>query len=243
MVSIEELYAWMKENTSLGESSVGKYSRAVNTISNEMSAKGVIPVGLLNMSLLQLDIYLPIILNDPDFIVKNTTGNNMYSNALKQYRMFRMDVPDIVADQNEIENAITGYEILKETERTAIIKSRIGQGVFRQRLMKKFEGSCLITGVSEKRILVASHIKPWAVSNNEERLSAEKGILLIPTYDKLFDYGLISFSNEENIIISSRLSSSDVSKLHLVSKEKYNLKITQEMKEHLDYHRDVIFVR
>ena len=243
MITINDLSVWIKENTSLSDSSIYKYSHAVNTISKEMHQKGVIPVDLFAMSELQCDIYLPIILQDPDFISKNSTGNNMYSNALKQYRMFRTATSDKVVAQEEIENAISGYATLNETERTAIVKSRVGQGLFRKRLLEKYESTCIITGVSTKKLLVASHIKPWAASNNEERLSEENGLLLSPTYDKLFDYGLITFSNQGKIIVSSQLSTEDKNRLHLSTDTEYNLRVSTKMMEHLDYHRDIIFVR
>ena len=195
MITIDDLSLWIKENTALSDSSIYKYSRAVNTISNEMQQKGIIPVGLFDMSVLQCAFYLPIILRDPDFISKNSTGNNMYSNALKQYRMFRTATSDMIINQSEVEDAILGYENLNETERTAIVKSRVGQGLFRKKLLEKYNSTCIITSVSVKRLLIASHIKPWAVSDNEERLSDENGLLLSPTYDKLFDYGLITFTN------------------------------------------------
>ncbi len=243
MITIKDLSVWIKENTSLSDSSIYKYSHAVNTISKEMHQKGIIPVDLFAMSELQCDIYLPIILKDPDFISKNSTGNNMYSNALKQYRLFRTATSDKVVDQAEVEKAISDYATLAETERIAIVKSRVGQGLFRKRLIDKYKGACIITGVSAKKLLVASHIKPWAVSNNEERLSEENGLLLSPTYDKLFDYGLISFSNQGNMIISSQLSDEDKTKLHLSTNIQYDLKMSSKMMEHLDYHRDIIFVR
>ena len=243
MITINDLSVCIKENTSLRDSSIYKYSHAVNTISKEMHQKGIIPVDLFAMSELQCDIYLPIILKDPDFISKNSTGNNMYSNALKQYRLFRTATSDNVVDQAEVEKAISDYATLAETERTAIVKSRVGQGLFRKRLIDKYKGACIITGVSAKKLLVASHIKPWAVSNNEERLSEENGLLLSPTYDKLFDYGLITFSNQGNMIISSQLSNEDKSKLHLSTDIEYDLKMSSKMMEHLDYHRDIIFVR
>lgn len=243
MITINDLSVWIKENTSLSDSSIYKYSHAVNTISNEMHQKGIIPVDLFAMSELQCDIYLPIILKDPDFISKNSTGNNMYSNALKQYRLFRTATSDKVVDQAEVEKVISGYATLAETERTAIVKSRVGQGLFRKRLIDKYKGACIITGVSAKKLLIASHIKPWAVSNNEERLSEENGLLLSPTYDKLFDYGLITFSNQGNMIISSQLSDEDKNKLHLSTDIEYDLKMSSKMMEHLDYHRDIIFVR
>ena len=89
MVILEEFSVWMRENSTLSDSSVYKYTRAVNTISNEMKEKGVITESLLVMSALQLDIFVPLILHDPDFVTKNKRGDHMYSNALKQYRLFR----------------------------------------------------------------------------------------------------------------------------------------------------------
>ena len=141
MITIDDLSLWIKENTALSDSSIYKYSRAVNTISNEMQQKGIIPVGLFDMSVLQCDFYLPIILRDLDFISKNSTGNNMYSNALKQYRMFRTATSDMVINQSEVEDAILGYENLNETERTAIVRSRVGQGLFRKKLLEKYNST------------------------------------------------------------------------------------------------------
>ena len=243
MITIDDLSLWIKENTGLSDSSIYKYSRAVNTVSNEMKEKGIIPVGLFDMSVLQCDFYLPIILNNPDFIAKNTTGNNMYSNALKQYRLFRMATSDLVVDPSEIQQSISNYATLNETERTAIVRSRVGQGLFRKRVIAKYDNKCIITGVAIKKLLIASHIKPWAVSNNDERLSEENGLLLSPTYDKLFDYGLITFTNGGNIVVSSQLSAEDKTKLQLSLDVQYDLKATIKMKEYLDYHRDIVFVR
>ena len=241
MVTLQEFSAWMGENTKLSDSSIYKYTRAVNTISNEMEIKGVIPKNLLSMSVLQLDAYIPLILLDVDFAAKNTRGDHMYSNALKQYRLFRnIENADLV-DQSEVTDAIAGYATLQETERSAIVKSRIGQGLFRKELIKKYDGCCVITGINERKLLIASHIKPWAVCSNEERLSPENGLLLSPTFDKLFDYGLISFADTGRIIISSQLSDEVVNKLHITATDTFNLKATSALKKNLEYHRDVVF--
>lgn len=243
MITIDDLSLWIKENTGLSDSSIYKYSRAVNTISNEMLQKGIIPIGLFEMSYLQCDFYLPIILHHPDFILKNKTGNNMYSNALKQYRMYRTATSDKLLEQSELENAISGYSTLAETERTAIVKSRVGQGLFRNRLLEKYNSTCIISGVCTKKLLIASHIKPWAVSNNEERLSDENGLLLNPTYDKLFDCGLISFYDNGKLLISSQISPEDIVRLQLDSNAEYDIKTSIKLRQNLEYHRDIIFVK
>ena len=71
--------------------------------------------------------------------------------------------------------------------------------------MKFFEGSCRVTGVDKPELLIASHIKPWATSDNEERLNGHNGLFLSPHVDKLFDSGFISFENNGEILVSPSL--------------------------------------
>lgn len=80
-----------ENNSNLSESSVYKYTRAVNTISNEMPEQRIINKHLLNMNIVELDIAINNIFNNMFFIEKNTRGDKMYSNALKQYRFFMQE--------------------------------------------------------------------------------------------------------------------------------------------------------
>lgn len=96
---------WLSQNTELSESSVGKYSGAVGTISKEMYQKGIIQKPLENMSPFELDLAIALTMSDSDFIAKNTRGNHMYSNALKQYRYFLNAVTEDVDDSPYIDNS------------------------------------------------------------------------------------------------------------------------------------------
>lgn len=243
MITREQMQRWLGENTSLADSSRYKYALAAETISKEMLDKKVIPVGLFEMTPIQIDIYIPLILNDPDFIRKNTTGNSMYSNALKQFRNFCIDVSEFPVTESDIVSAIDDYDTMEVTERTDIVKSRIGQGKFKKRLLDKYDSKCIITGITQKKLLIASHIKPWAVSDNHERLSVNNGLILTPTYDKLFDTGLISFRNNGAIILSRLITSDDREKLRLVNNTVYDIKPNEELNLNLEYHRDVVFIR
>ena len=57
--------------------------------------------------------------------------------------------------------------------------------------------------------LEASHIKPWADSNDSERLDPNNGLLLTASLHKLFDAGLISFEDSGKMLVSSKLSQSE----------------------------------
>lgn len=147
--------------------------------------------------------------------------------------------------ENEIiiheENSINQNQSLSLTEKEQIVKARLGQGVFREGVIKRYQ-TCIITGIDDERILIASHIKPWSVANNIERISDENGLLLSPTYDKLFDKGFISFKNDGRIILSNYFSDYNYAKLNLKHDHKYKINATSKMKDYLEYHRDVIFM-
>lgn len=121
-------------------------------------------------------------------------------------------------------------------------KVRIGQSYFRAKLLSEMK-SCPITGIDDKRLLIASHIKPWIHSNNEERVNTKNGILLSPLFDKLFDkgIGLITFSLEKRILISNRISKENIAKLNISNNQEIeNLDINGREK-FLEYHRKFIF--
>jgi hypothetical protein len=85
------------------------------------------------------------------------------------------------------------------TEREALTKARLGQGLFRQRVAQ-LEPCCRVTGLARQEFLVASHIKPWRDCDNAERLSGANGLLLSPHIDKLFDRHWITFDTTGELI-------------------------------------------
>src|SRR5207344_2184516 len=115
-------------------------------------------------------------------------------------------VPPISADdldtwEKKLEQSVSNDSSIPETVRLAIVRARIGQGLFKERV-GKIESRCRITGVDNPAHLVASHCKPWRDSTNEERLNGENGLLLTPTIDHLFDRGFIGFEDSGRLIVS-----------------------------------------
>ena len=94
-----------------------------------------------------------------------------------------------------------------------------------------------MTGYSDTRLLVASHIKPWKVSEHEERLDKYNGLLLLPNLDKIFDLGFITFEENGKIVISDYLEETD--KLGVTHDMTVNL--NDRHQEYIEYHRDVVF--
>lgn len=131
-----------------------------------------------------------------------------------------------------------------ETIREAITKIRIGQSQFRNQLLLSNRNSCLFTGITDSKLLVASHIKPWRDSNNIERLDIENGILLTPTFDKLFDKFLITFDENGHLIWSATRLNADTIERLTNGNQNFNdltIQITDLNREYFNHHR-AIFV-
>lgn len=91
----------------------------------------------------------------------------------------------------------------------------------------------------EYPVLIASHIKPFIDSNDDEAYDVNNGFLLSKNIDSLFDLGYITFDNNGKIIFSKKLPK-DVSKfVSNYSLEKIFL--NEKRKEYLSYHRENVF--
>lgn len=123
---------------------------------------------------------------------------------------------------------------IDETEREQIIKSRIGQSIFKKKLLKS-NGICRLCGVADERFLIASHIKKWSESNNVERLDVNNGLLLCPNHDSLFDKGYISFKDNGNIIISTSIDYQSMTFLNVNENMKITMNSDQE--KYMEWHR------
>lgn len=106
--------------------------------------------------------------------------------------------------ESEIEQICNDTSIT-QTEKAALIQSRVGQGLYRSRLIE-YWGGCSISGCNMQNLLIASHIKPWKDSSNDERLNVYNGLLLLPNFDKLFDKGSITVTGNGEIVVSKYLS-------------------------------------
>lgn len=124
---------------------------------------------------------------------------------------------------------------IPETQRVQLAKARIGQGLFRKRVIL-LDGACRVTGVSDTRLLVASHIKAWRDASNAERVSGYNGILLSPHVDALFDEQLITFQDDGRMHVHASLPR-DVLERWSIDPEKRVEAFRPEQSTFLAHHR------
>jgi len=88
-------------------------------------------------------------------------------------------------------------------------------------------------------VLIASHIKPYSHSDENEEFDVDNGLLLSRNIDSLFDLGYITFDEHGNTIYSTKLDSDLVS--HLSSYSLDNVVLNQKRIGYLEYHRNNVF--
>lgn len=167
-----------------------------------------------------------------------------YSKVLVKYYNYILTGEEFLVEgypskEEQIEEIEKDTSTLSGIERETLVKARVNQGVFRDKLLVKYKSKCCLCEVNNECLLVASHIKPWAKSEANEKLDDANGLLLCPNHDKLFDLGFISFDDDGNILISDELSSD--SRTYTNVRSGMQIDITKVKKEYLAYHRDKVF--
>ena len=61
-----------------------------------------------------------------------------------------------------------------------------------------------MSGLSDSRLLIASHIVPWS-KDKQNRLNPRNGLCLSALHDKAFDRGLIALDDDFRVMLSKDL--------------------------------------
>lgn len=157
--------------------------------------------------------------------------HNLHIDGNSLRREARLSIDPIIEE-------INGLNLLGESKE-AVVKIRVNQGVFRDRLLQRFNCCCCLCGLSNRNLLIASHIKPWSVCEPEEKLDLDNGFLMCPNHDRLFDQGWITFDDDGKIIIADGLSEND--RITLKIKNDMNISLTEKNRKYLQYHRKVVY--
>lgn len=150
------------------------------------------------------------------------------------------ELPDFSGRERE-DAEIKSRTDIGPTEKQQLIQARRRQGDFRANV-SQYETACRVTGISIPEHLIASHIKPWRESTDEERIDGHNGLLLAPHIDHLFDGGWISFEDDGVLLISPSLNQ-DVRAAWGISDQLLPRPFSPKQSEFLEYHRKHVFKR
>lgn len=133
-------------------------------------------------------------------------------------------------------------EVIQQEEKKSKAKrGRDGQIKYREKLLEQCP-FCPFTGIADDRLLIASHIKPWVAANEKEKVDPYNGYMLSPLYDKLFDRGFITFTENRHVILSSMIAPRTWKQIKLEN-DTFIQRLPMDDKriEYLKYHQNNVF--
>lgn len=162
-----------------------------------------------------------------------------YFRILLDYQFRSIVHPKLTTSTSEI--------VVKEKQKRVTKKSpsREGQQQYRKKVIEHMP-QCPFTKISDDRLLIASHIKPYKSCINEDKVHEAidhlNGLALSPTYDRLFDQGYITFTDKGELICGTQLTAYTWERLNINPNAKNLMRIYPEQREnYLEYHRQNVF--
>lgn len=132
-------------------------------------------------------------------------------------------------------------------DKTSLVKIRVGQHFFRRSVLSAYLGRCCITGLTEPKLLVASHIIPWRTNANH-RLNPRNGLCLSVLHDKAFDLGMFTLTPDFKIKTSGHIqamSNNPFANEWLVKLEGKQIELPEKFRpelEFLEWHHQNVFM-
>lgn len=111
---------------------------------------------------------------------------------------------NVMLQDLDMENDELFLEDFTGETRQVLTTQRIKQHFFRRAVLSSYRGRCCMSGLSEPRLLIASHIVPWS-KDKANRLNPSNGLCLSAIHDRAFDKGLITLTDDFKIIVSEEL--------------------------------------
>jgi hypothetical protein len=113
----------------------------------------------------------------------------------------------LIVEAESSEDLLVPDDFTGETRRV-VTEQRIKQHFFRRAVLSSYRGRCCMSGLSETRLLIASHIVPWS-KDKTNRLNPSNGLCLSAIHDRAFDTGLIALTDDWRVVVSNELRKRD----------------------------------
>lgn len=119
-------------------------------------------------------------------------------------QLLRQQLDKTAIDESELENDVLIPDDFTGETRQVLTTQRIKQHFFRRAVLSSYRGRCCMSGLSDTRLLIASHIVPWS-ADKANRLNPSNGLCLSAIHDRAFDKGLISLTEDWRVLLSNEL--------------------------------------
>jgi len=89
--------------------------------------------------------------------------------------------------------------------RSAVVQVRVNQARFRKAVLTSYNATCCISGLRHEKLVIASHIIPWA-EDTKNRLNPQNGLCLSALHDRAYDQGLITVMPDFKVRVADSLA-------------------------------------
>jgi len=96
------------------------------------------------------------------------------------------------------------WEPMEGLERSAIVKVRVNQRLFRTIILVGYGWQCAVCRLRISPLLVASHIVPWSI-DPFHRMNPHNGLCLCVLHDKAFDIGYMVIDDDLRVRFTEKL--------------------------------------
>lgn len=113
----------------------------------------------------------------------------------------------VQADNDLLDEASPLEDILAIEEgrtRSAVVQVRVNQARFRRAVLASYDATCCISGLKHEKLVIASHIVPWA-EDTKNRLNPQNGLCLSALHDRAYGQGLITVMPDFTVRVSAKL--------------------------------------
>jgi len=148
-------------------------------------------------------------------------------------------VDELWQEEELATQAIEQDTSIDQTTKKQLVDSRRGQGKYRRNLAL-FENQCRVTGMTDKRFLIASHSKPWSKSKNDEKLDGNNGFFFSPHVDKLYDNGWMTFEANGDAVFADNTIVDALKQWDITLPINIG-ELNDEQQSYLAYHREHVF--
>jgi putative restriction endonuclease len=161
-------------------------------------------------------------------------------------QVLRQQLDNTAIDNSELEDDVSIPDDFTGESRQVLTTQRIKQHFFRRAVLSSYRGRCCMSGLSDSRFLIASHIVPWS-SDKANRLNPSNGLCLSAIHDRAFDKGLITVTNDWRVLLSKELRERDDAfvKAVFLPLEKQPIEMPERFQpddQFMNHHRTAIFL-
>jgi putative restriction endonuclease len=182
----------------------------------------------------------------PFFYRTDLTGSNHPNFYQSSFTQQDISVISSIEDESieviEVEKPVT-IEHIEPTVKQQRSNDRPWQSDWKNKVLDETM-HCAITKCSDDRILIGCHIKPVADCIKEacgNEINSKNGIMLTPTFHKLFDDGFLAFDNQNHLLLSTHISSRNFDRLNIRNNQVTSILDLNPRVEFLEWHRKMVF--